>query len=222
MLTADGFFFITQDDIENDTGLSEYQQRTAFKKLMDLGIVIVEKKGGLNRANYYKVVDHALLKYLTSQGLKIEPSDVKKVDDTNTIITNTVNTNTINKQLEDEPPISLKKERNKNKYIGAATTSSSPQTVRPLLKANYPDYPSLVDWYEYVGIKKKLSFKQIEDKVKKLEDECGHNTYIIDQQINLSYQNNYVSFFPPKEEKKKFYSNSKSTNKVDDSGYVAL
>lgn len=92
-LTEDEFFFITHEDVENDTGLSEHQQRKALKNLIDKGIVLVEKKGGLNRANYYKVVNDALLKYLTYHGLNLEGWEVKKVKDTNTTNTNTISTN---------------------------------------------------------------------------------------------------------------------------------
>lgn len=149
----------------------------------------------------------------------------KNVQDNNTYINNTINNTVERNQINNnESTSSLLKKENNNKNNKGPTASTSPQTVRPLLKANYPDYESLVDWYDYVGSRKRLSFKQIEDKVKKLEDECGHNSYIVDQQINISYQNNYVSFFPPKEGKKKFYSSSVSTNidTTDDSEYVAL
>lgn len=102
-LDENGYFYITQEDIEKDTGLSPYQQRQAFKSLVDKGYVIIKLKG-IPAVNYYKIVEDKLLNIFTSsceetksQMLKNLTTsceetlqlDVKKLDTTNTEKTNT-------------------------------------------------------------------------------------------------------------------------------------
>lgn len=89
---TDGFFFITQEDIKKDTGLSEYQQRTAIKSLVNEGVLEV-KKVGLPSKNYYKILNDKLLNILYTSNENIKPLAVKKLNTTKTITTNTINTN---------------------------------------------------------------------------------------------------------------------------------
>ena len=56
-LTEDGYFYCTQEDIEEDTCLSPYQQREALKKLA--GIVYVSKRG-LPAKNHFFIDTDAL------------------------------------------------------------------------------------------------------------------------------------------------------------------
>ena len=113
-LTDDGFFFITRDDIEKDTSLSDHRQREAFRKLQELGIVIVNNNKGSVRVNYYKVDENELVKYMTPQTVEslvsknltlqtaeTEGSKLQNLQTTNTINTNTT-TNTTTKETDYE------------------------------------------------------------------------------------------------------------------------
>ena len=101
-LTEDGYFFVTQEDIEEETGLSEYMQREALKKLG--GIVSVSKRD-MPKKNYYKIdydlllkvltsccekYEHKRLKSLTSSDEKFEQQEVKDFNTTNKEITNKI------------------------------------------------------------------------------------------------------------------------------------
>ena len=45
LLDEEGFFFATAEDIEHETSLSAYKQRTAFKNLESKGIIETKFKG---------------------------------------------------------------------------------------------------------------------------------------------------------------------------------
>lgn len=53
-LTDDGYFFNTIEDLQKDTGLTEYLQRKAIKKLESFGLIKVELRG-LPSKRYFKL-----------------------------------------------------------------------------------------------------------------------------------------------------------------------
>ena len=53
-LTEEGFFFATAEDIEHETSLSAYKQRTAFKNLESKGIIETKFKG-VPPKKYFKI-----------------------------------------------------------------------------------------------------------------------------------------------------------------------
>ena len=62
-LELDGSFFVTQEDIENDTTLSPYQQTQAIKTLVSKGLISVNKHG-MPPVNYYKVSESTFSSFL--------------------------------------------------------------------------------------------------------------------------------------------------------------
>lgn len=54
LLDEEGFFFATAEDIEHETGLSAYKQRTAFKNLESKGIIETKFKG-VPPKKYFKI-----------------------------------------------------------------------------------------------------------------------------------------------------------------------
>lgn len=76
-LTEDGLFFSTRENIEANTGLSDYQQREAISNLVNIGIIEVVKKG-IPAKNYYKFNHSTVIKKLNDKRLKnYITSDVK-------------------------------------------------------------------------------------------------------------------------------------------------
>lgn len=67
-LTEDGFFFNTVDNLQFDTCLSDFQQRTCIKKLKKLGLVD-NRVQGLPAKRYFKIIPdmEILQKYLQTQ-----------------------------------------------------------------------------------------------------------------------------------------------------------
>ena len=82
-----------KENIEENTGLSAYQQREPMKKLVNLGIITEKSKGmplqkwySLNSKRLYKLLyeDEALI----ASDKEIKEHDVKKVNTNNTNINN--------------------------------------------------------------------------------------------------------------------------------------
>lgn len=59
----EGFFYSTRENIEENTGLSSYQQRESMKKLINMGIVI-EKNKGMPLQKWYSLNSELLYKIL--------------------------------------------------------------------------------------------------------------------------------------------------------------
>lgn len=82
-LDGDGSFYISQEDIESDTGLSPYRQRQALKKLKELGVVNVVLKG-MPAVNHYQIFNNQLSNFLTTRCEEISQQDVKNFNTTKT------------------------------------------------------------------------------------------------------------------------------------------
>ena len=61
-----GMFFCTREKIKYNTGLTETEQRTATKKLKELGIIETELKG-MPSKTYYKINENTILSILSSE-----------------------------------------------------------------------------------------------------------------------------------------------------------
>lgn len=78
-----GYFFSTRENIEKSTGLSAYQQREAFKRLVQIGIVL-EKLKGMPQQKWYSLnIDRLYSLFcgnidLTPSSKKIKEQEVKK------------------------------------------------------------------------------------------------------------------------------------------------
>lgn len=99
----DGYFFSTRDNIEENTGLSAYQQREPFKKLVKMGIVL-EKLKGMPQQKWYSLEMDRIYKLfydetdLSSSCEEIEWQEVKKLDDK--LLENLTPSNEGNEQLD--------------------------------------------------------------------------------------------------------------------------
>ena len=94
-----GYFFNTIENIEEDTGLSKYQQSKTIEKLEKLKLIKTKRKG-IPPMRYFYIVDNThliletienakRLKNLTFESEKTSPLKVKKLDTNNTNINNT-------------------------------------------------------------------------------------------------------------------------------------
>lgn len=86
-LDDDGFFYNTQENIEKDTSLSDYQQLKIIKKLIALEF-ITTKKRGLPAKLYYKLNFEKILSFLVSKKLDSDKLGINNNKDNNTIINN--------------------------------------------------------------------------------------------------------------------------------------
>lgn len=81
----DNYFYSTRENIEENTGLSAYQQREPMKKLISLG-VILEKSKGMPLQKWYSLNSQLLYKLLcedldlTTSSKEIREQDVKELN----------------------------------------------------------------------------------------------------------------------------------------------
>lgn len=80
-----GYFFSTRENIEQNTGLSAYQQREPFKKLVSIGVILEKYKGmpqqkwySLDLDNLYAVLNKEV--EFTTRDKEIEVQGVKKLE----------------------------------------------------------------------------------------------------------------------------------------------
>jgi hypothetical protein len=104
MLTEDGYFFNTVDNIRLDTGLGEKPQTAAIKKLEKLGLIETEKRG-LPAKRHFKITanDALLIKILTEgslikEALKIELNE--KMEKKTDVYTSHINSSSQMAELE--------------------------------------------------------------------------------------------------------------------------
>ena len=96
-------FFKEQEKISDDTCLSIYEIRQATKKLVDCGILEIERKG-LPAKNYYFIVEDKLFEILSARCEKFKHLDIKNLDiiNNNTKNNNTKNNNTMSNNARED------------------------------------------------------------------------------------------------------------------------
>lgn len=204
-LTEDGYFFSTQENIEDKTTLSPYQQRKAFNKLKELNLVEVSVRG-LPAKRYIKIIEKSIIelfenklsKNLISSCEKTEQLEVKKLNGNNNINNNNITNNNINisnsKELEAE---------------ASSTKESSEKTKgKKSLKEQLVDYVNslgyeketkevLFKWIFSIGLNRKVKLEQLQDMLKNIWESCNDES-LVRESINKSYLNNWFGFYPPK------------------------
>lgn len=164
-------FYREQQNIMEDTCLSEYSVRKSIKELQALGLIVVTKKG-LPAKYYYRISSENLMKLLSTSGVKNDTTG----DNEN--IT-TINNNRYIKESNNN------KNKNKNKIINSFEfTDKSKKAIE--------------DWLQYKK-EKKQTYKEkgLEILCKKLfqmQKDNGEN-YLINA-INHSMANNYAGIYP--------------------------
>lgn len=102
-LTDDGYFYATIEKIENNTTLSEYQQRKAVNTLKNFDILETKLKG-LPATRYFKINENMLFSFLQTSSEKTKELDTKKLNSSNNINNKNRNkkTSLIDKSIKDE------------------------------------------------------------------------------------------------------------------------
>lgn len=107
-------FYREQEKIIEDTCLTEYLVRNATKRLLQIGLITLTKKG-LPAKYYYKINMDGVLALLTSSGTEIDTTGGTEIDTTiNNICNNTIfNTNNKNININIDKKEKYKKEKSK-------------------------------------------------------------------------------------------------------------
>lgn len=93
-LTEDGFFYATVEDVEQETTLTDYNQRKILEKLTKLGIVEVERRG-LPAKRYIYIHEEALQDLLNAETAENAPV-LKNLENKNPNSSGLINNNIIN------------------------------------------------------------------------------------------------------------------------------
>lgn len=107
-LDEEGYFFSTRENIEENIGLSSFQQRKAMTTLKELGI-IEEITKGLPAKNYYRIVESKIAEIMDNEGVNTKMSnnlttgdkEIKQQDEKK-FNTNKNNITRINNKEDDE------------------------------------------------------------------------------------------------------------------------
>lgn len=195
-LELDGSFFVTQEEIEKDTGLSPYQQRKTIINLIKEGI-IETKQSGIPPVTHYKILNNQLCSSLTFKCEETKDLNVKKLNTTNTISNNTENKKeyTIPKGIVAVSGSTSKKTSQEERYKKALETDT--KDIGAIfyyidhLQKSKEFIEALKKWYNAVG--KGFRLEQLKMK---LDDLYKLFTVEKDQidRINLCYKGNYPTF----------------------------
>ena len=77
MLTDDGYFFNTSDNIEDDTTLSRHKREDATKNLIEMEWLLIDKRG-IPAKNFYKIDYDRIYEYLTQYEESVESSEISQ------------------------------------------------------------------------------------------------------------------------------------------------
>lgn len=102
-LTDDGYFYATIEKIQDNTGLSEYQQRKAIRTLESLDIVRTKLKG-LPATRYFMIDEEMLFSFLQTSSEKTKELGSKKLNSSNNQIIKTEKKSLIAKAIKEERP----------------------------------------------------------------------------------------------------------------------
>lgn len=103
-LTDDGYFYSTVENVEDNTGLSDYKQRKALNSLKQKGLVDVDLRG-LPAKRFVKIFEEQLLKLFEnkiSKNLRTDTQKIKELELKNFDINNNKGKKNNNKNKERE------------------------------------------------------------------------------------------------------------------------
>lgn len=196
----DGFFYATIDKIEDNTGLSAYEQRAAIKKLESAGIIVTKLKG-LPAKKYFSIDENKLLKF--------SQLDVKKLNSSNNInnnidISNDISNNDNTIVLSSDKP----KEKDTEDFFNTTPLIDKPKKKRGTLYSNCmalideftieEDVKNLLRDYLKIRLERKdipfgkASFNGMLKKLRTLTTSKAECLKIIQQSIDR----NYPTFYP--------------------------
>ena len=190
-----GMFFCTREKIKYNTGLTETEQRTATKKLKELGIIETELKG-MPSKTYYKINENTILSILSSeetvqQGLRnpnnktLENLTTRSKESLQQGLRNPYTNNNINNNLKQNTKDNIKKNSKKD---------FSKLVIDTCLKNDIEDDKSIELIESFLTDMKIKTSRAVEANIAKL---AGKPYSIISKCINTSFSRNYRYITPP-------------------------
>ena len=200
----DGMFFSTIENIEENTGLTAYEQRKAIKSLENAGVLTTELKG-IPAKKYFGIDVSTVIKILTSCDDDFSQQDAKKLHSNN-------NNNNNNKKLSISKDIdnansqsksesksflgSIKKPKKDNLYSHCVSVINSKCTDEGLRNKCITFLDSLVE-------QKKLKGKsQFDGIMNKLFTLSNNDTQTMIDMLDYSIEHGYCTVYEKKNYKK--------------------
>lgn len=191
-----GMFFCTREKIKYNTGLTETEQRTATKKLKELGIIETELKG-MPSKTYYKINETNINVFLSSeetvqQGLRnpnnkaLENLTTRPKESSRHDIRNPYTNNNINNNLKQNTKDNIKKISKK--------ADTSKIIIETCLKNDIEDDKSIELIEQFLTEMKIKTKGAIEANIAKV---AGKSREVIEKCIKTSYERNYKYITPP-------------------------
>lgn len=147
-LTNNEWFYSTRENIEDNTGLSEYKQRTAINQLLKLEL-IQTKKMGIPCKIYYKLNEANILECYTNTQKKllemaknpvVKNSDNKKLKDSNT--------SSENFEEQDVQKLDTNNNNNNNNENHTQEQAKKEKVeYSPMVSMTKAEYQNLIDTY---------------------------------------------------------------------------
>lgn len=198
----DDMFYSTIENVEENTGLTAYEQRAAIKSLENVGVLTVTLKG-VPAKRYFRLDIYTVVKILTSSSEDFSQLDVKKLNSNNNKNSNKKNNKTISKDIVATTKFSVTDfietpKKKKNLYeqcVDLINEFTDDEELRYLLRKflnvcleNSRD--SGQPFY-------KNTFKGKLNNLSKLSDEVGKQIHIVCQTLD----NGWAGFYELKEDK---------------------
>lgn len=141
-----GYFYSTVENVEEKTTLSAHKQRNALKKLQEIGIVDVKRKGipakrfiTINQEQLIEILDLQLSKNLTTRDKKNEEVESEEFNGNNNINNNNIINKNINNNIS---------EKRSTRFIPPSVEEVRDYCIE---RKNNIDAENFVDYYESKG-----------------------------------------------------------------------
>lgn len=196
-LDKDDMFYSSRSNIEENTGLSEHQQRKAMTTLKEYGILEIEKRG-IPAVNYYKINFDLLLSVLSTSASNFKALDTKNLNSNNnkqTKITKekVVSKDTTTKNFQfGKTQSKPKKDNLYSKCVSLIDSYPFDESVRKLL----------IEYLQFrLSVKEKPLYsnmwKGMLNKLRNLTDDHGYTDASLCRSIiSQSIERGYLSFYP--------------------------
>lgn len=188
-LTDNEWFYSTRENIEDNTGLSEYKQRIAINQLIKMKFIEV-KRMGIPCKSYYKLNETNILECYTNTQEKLlevaKDSVVKKLNNKNSKNSNTSSEN-FKEQVVQDLDINNNNNNNKEYTHEANQNENTDEKIEyaTMVKMTKDEYQNLINNYGEKRVKKLIEQLNLYKKAtgKKYENDYAAILYWVVERV---------------------------------------
>lgn len=208
-----GFIYKTQDEWEDETGLTRREQETARKRLKELGFLI-EVKRGVPCKVHYKVEFSVLYNTLISYAQKRQTSmaESAKLVGTNAPYSDGGKRQSITENTQENT--SEIKKINKKNPDGAQQKKPESKNSFDAKSVELPENVNRDLWNQFVEMRNSLKKPLTENAVKLVLKKLTEFGQLANQAIETSIIGNYTGIYPPKAQSQHPITNQQNSNQA--------